>query len=331
MISKSNNNFFILLYTICLLFFHQNESFAITKKKLKIPIHRLAQASLVVDANTGEVLHQLNADKQLHPASLTKLMTCYIAFEAVRRGKLTFKTQLPISKFAASRPRTKLGLKAGNTITVKEAVLSLIVKSANDSAVVLGEAIGKTESNFARIMNKRAKELGMHNTNFVNASGWHHPQQKTTAKDMAKMAIALKRDFPEFYPLFSRTSFYYKSTRHKGHNYVTESLHGAEGMKTGYTAKSGWNLVTTAKRGSKSLVGVVLGEHNAKVRDSKMINLINHHFKGVQVLTKDGFDNDNNIKEIATKITSKNKKNILKVSAQPSLKKKQVPGLGSAA
>jgi D-alanyl-D-alanine carboxypeptidase (penicillin-binding protein 5/6) len=326
MTNKSTNNFFIFLCALCLLLFHQTESFASTKKKYKIPIHRLTQASLVVDATTGKVLHQLNADKRLHPASLTKLMTCYIAFEAINRGKLTFNTQLPISKFAASRPRTKLGLKAGNTITVKEAVLSLIVKSANDSAVVLGEAIGKTESNFARIMTKRAKDLGMHNTNFVNASGWHHPEQKTTAKDMAKLAIALKRDFPEFYPLFSKTSFYYKSTRHKGHNYVTKNLHGAEGMKTGYTAKSGWNLVTTAKRGAQRLVGVVLGEHNAKIRDNKMINLINRHFKELQVANKDGFSVNNNI------IPTKNKKHVLKANAaQTNSKKKQAAILESAA
>ncbi len=328
MSAKTNNNFLIFLCALCLFFSQQNESFAATKKKYKLPTHRLTQASLVVDASTGKVLHQLNADKQVHPASLTKLMTCYITFEAINRGKLTLDTPLKVSKFAASRPRTNLGLKAGSTITVKEAILSLIVKSANDSAVVLGEAVGNTESNFARIMTKRAKELGMHSTNFVNASGWHHAEQKTTAKDMAKLAIALKRDFPEFYPLFSRTSFYYKSTWHKGHNYVTKNLHGAEGMKTGYTSKSGWNLVTTAKRGSQRLVGVVLGEHNAKTRDNKMINLINHHFKKLEVARKNGFNNVSGIQEAPTK----NKKNILHAkAAQVRSKKKQTSDLESAA
>jgi D-alanyl-D-alanine carboxypeptidase (penicillin-binding protein 5/6) len=328
MCTRINNNFLIFIFALCLLFSQQNESFAATGKKTRIPEHRPTQASLVVDASTGKVLHQLNADKPVHPASLTKLMTCYLTFEAVNKGKLTLDTPIKISKFAASAPRTKLGLKAGNTITVKEAVLSLIVKSANDSAVVLGEAIGGTESDFAKIMTKRAKDLGMHSTNFVNASGWHHAQQKTTAKDMAKLAIALKRDFPKFYPLFSRTSFYYKSTWHKGHNYVTKNLRGAEGMKTGYTAKSGWNLVTTAKRGSQRLVGVVLGEHNAKTRDNKMINLINHHFKALEITSnRNEFNEVNKLEK-----PNNNRKNILQAkAAQVRHENKEIPDSESAA
>ena len=135
-------------------------------------------------------------------------------------------------------------------------------------------------------MTKRARQLGMHSTNFINASGWHHPAQRTTAYDMAKLAMALKRDFPQYYHLFSRTSFYYKNTLYKGHNHVTANLKGAEGMKTGFTSKSGWNLVTTAKRGSKRLVGVVLGGHTAKTRDSKMMTLLNNHFKHLETIEK---------------------------------------------
>jgi D-alanyl-D-alanine carboxypeptidase (penicillin-binding protein 5/6) len=280
---RNNISVFLVLVYACLCLCSFNaESFAASRKKLRLHQHRPEQASLVVHAASGKVLHQVNADKSLHPASLTKLMTIYITFEAINRGKLSFDTRLPISKYAASRPRTNLGLKAGKTITVKECILSLIVRSANDAAVVLAEAIGKTESNFAKIMTTRAHQLGMHGTHFMNASGWHHPSQKTTAYDMAKLAIALNRDFPEYYGLFSKTSFTYKNTKYKGHNYVTEHLPGAEGMKTGYTSKAGWNLVTAAKRGSQRLIGVVLGGSNAKSRDTKMINLINHHFAKLQ-------------------------------------------------
>ncbi len=277
----------ILVYTLFSLFFYQTESFAAQKKNHHL-VTSPVQASLVVNAATGKILHQVNANRRLHPASLTKLMTIYLTFEKIKQGKLAFNTKLKTSKYAASKPRTNLGLKPGSVITIQEAVLSLIVKSANDSAVVLAEAIAGSEKNFAKIMTQRAKQLGMHNTNFINASGWHHPSQKTTAYDMAKLAIALKRDFPQYYHLFSRTSFYYKNTSYKGHNRVTENFKGATGMKTGYTVRSGWNLVTAATRGSKRLVGVVLGGHTAKTRDDKMMALLNNHFKHLETIEKKG-------------------------------------------
>lgn len=287
-LKKHINIFLALIYIVFTVFAYQSDAFAASHKKGRIKhiAHKPGQASLVVNAHTGAVLHQNNANQQLHPASLTKLMTLYLTFEAVNQGKIHFGSRLKVSKFAASRPRTNLGLKIGSAITTKEAVLSLIVRSANDSAVVLAEAIAGNEANFARLMNQRAKQLGMHGSHFVNASGWHHPAQKTTAYDMAKLAIALKRDFPEKYSLFQRTSFYYGNSFYKGHNRVVQKLQGAEGMKTGFTSPSGWNLVTTAKRGDTRLVGVVLGGVTAKHRDEKMINLMNSHFEHIKLTKK---------------------------------------------
>lgn len=243
-------------------------------------------AALIIDASSKKVLYHKNAVTKVHPASLTKMMTIYLAFEQIKKGKLSLKSKLPISKHAASMPKTNINLQAGKTITLKEAILSMVVKSANDSAVVIAEAIAGSEKNFATLMNKRAKQLGMKNTNFTNASGWHHPKQKTTALDMAKLAIALRRDYAKYYHLFSRTSFYYKNRLLKGHNNVLARLKGADGLKTGYTSKAGWNLVTSAKRGKTSLIGVIIGGKSWKSRDQKMIAMLNTHFKKINNVKK---------------------------------------------
>ena len=235
-------------------------------------------AALVVDAKTHKVLYHRNANTRINPASLTKMMTIYLAFEAIKNKKLSMSSRLNISKKAASMPKSNIDLIRGQRITLREAILSLIVKSANDSAVAIAENISGSEYKFALLMNKRAKQLGMRSSNFVNASGWHHRKQKTTALDMAKLAIALKRDYPEYYHLFSRTSFYYKNKLYKSHNHVLTNLKGAEGMKTGYTSKAGWNLVTTASRNNSRLVGVIIGGRSSASRDKKMVSLLNTHF-----------------------------------------------------
>jgi len=241
--------------------------------------YRPTHSALVVDFATNKVLYHENANVRVNPASLTKMMTIYIAFEQIAKGKISMHQKLKISKKAASQPRSNIGLKQGTTITLKEAILSLIVRSANDSAVVIAEAISNNEESFAKLMNQRAKQLGMKGTYFTNASGWHHKRQKTTAIDMAKLALALKRDYGQFYHLFSRTSFYYKNRLFKGHNHVLTQLKGAEGMKTGYTSNAGWNLVTTAKQGKTRLVGVIIGGASWQSRDKKMVQLMNAHFK----------------------------------------------------
>jgi len=230
----------------------------------------------------GNVLYQKNAKNIMYPASLTKMMTIYIVFDAVKKHKLSMDSKIVVSGRAARMPATKLGAGKGERITVKDAVLSLIVKSCNDIAVALAENTGGTEEKFVVEMNKTAKMLGIHNTTFANASGWHHPKQVTTAYDMARLAIALKRDFPEYYHLFSKSSFYYRDTFYKNHNYVTNHLHGAEGLKTGYTSKAGWNIVTAATRHNQCLIGVIMGGRTPVERDVKMIRMMNDHFDKIQ-------------------------------------------------
>jgi D-alanyl-D-alanine carboxypeptidase len=235
-------------------------------------------AALVINADTGLVLHQEHADELRYPASLTKMMTLYLVFEALEHNHLKLSYKLPVSKFAASQPPSKLGLKPGEKLSVYDAIVSLIVKSANDSAVILAEAIAGDEDDFAKLMTKRASQLGMTNTIFKNASGLPDPGQKTTAYDLGKLAIALKRDFPKYYPLFAKTTFNFKGRTYHTHNRVTKHYKGADGLKTGYINASGFNLVTSAKRGDKKLVGVVLGGDSAQSRDRKMVGLLNKFF-----------------------------------------------------
>lgn len=235
-------------------------------------------AGLVINADTGEVLYQQNANYYRYPASLTKMMTIYMAFEAVKTGKLKMNERLYVSRRAAAQPRSKLGLKRGQTIKLRDAIISLIVKSANDSAVVIAEAIAGTEWEFARQMTRKARELGLNRTTFKNASGLHHRRQRTTASDMAKLAIALYRDYRKYYHLFSRTKFYYGGTLYKGHNRLVGSYRGADGMKTGYIRASGYNLVTTVKRGKTRLIGVVMGGKTSKRRDKHMRNILDRSF-----------------------------------------------------
>jgi D-alanyl-D-alanine carboxypeptidase (penicillin-binding protein 5/6) len=234
--------------------------------------------SLVVDLKTGKVLHEQNASTRIHPASLTKLMTLYLTFESVESGKLSINQKLRVSEKAEKMKPCKLGLLKGEYITVRDAILATSIKSANDAAVTLSENIAKSEANFAMLMNSKARQLGMRNTKFKNASGWHHPEQKTTAKDLAKLAIALKRDFPRFYHIFSKTSFVYKGNVINGHNNVTANYAYAEGLKTGYTGPSGFNLVTVASKYNKTLVGVVTGSPTASSRDQKMVKLLDENF-----------------------------------------------------
>jgi D-alanyl-D-alanine carboxypeptidase (penicillin-binding protein 5/6) len=206
------------------------------------------------------------------------MMTVYLAFESIKKNKSKMSDRIVVSQHAASARPCKLGLETGQTITLKEAILATIIKSANDAARVIAEKISGTESKFALAMNQKARQLGMHKSHFRNASGWHDPMQKTTAEDLVKLAIALKRDFPEYYPLFSQTSFTFNDKIYNGHNHVTKNYPGADGLKTGYVAASGYNLVTSVKRGEKQLIGVVIGGRTSKERDNKMIALMNHHF-----------------------------------------------------
>ncbi len=261
-----------LLVTFCI-----QDTLAISKIKKHIP-RRPIETSLVIDAKTGKILHEHNSRTLIYPASLTKLMTLYLLFDAVERGQVKMQSKLLVSCNAERMLPSKLGLRAGQHITVYDAILALIVKSANDVAVVVAENLNGSQNKFAQLMRSTAKELGMNDSYFVNASGWHDPTHKTTARDMAKLAIAIKRDFPKYYPLFSKTSFVFKGKIIAGHNTITKNYDGAEGLKTGYTIPAGWNVVTTASRGDKSLVAVVTGGVSARSRDQKMYLLLNKHF-----------------------------------------------------
>ncbi len=234
-------------------------------------------ASLVLDARTGKVLSSENADTLNHPASLTKMMTLYLTFEALRRGEISWDSQIKVSRAAAAKPPMKLGLKAGSTITVREAVYGMIVRSANDAAAAMSEKLGGSEQNFAREMTAKARQLGMSRTVFINASGLPASKQVTTARDMSTLAVALMRDYPREYRLFATPSFTFRGRKIRGHNNLMYRYDGMDGIKTGYTNASGFNLVSAVRDGNRRVIGVVLGGRTARSRDDKMAALLNRH------------------------------------------------------
>ncbi|BCW89010.1 hypothetical protein sos41_21650 [Alphaproteobacteria bacterium SO-S41] len=239
-------------------------------------------AALVMDAESGRVLYARSGDALRSPASLTKMMTLYIVFDLIDSGRMKLTDEMSVSAYAAGQKPTKLGLKKGGTITVEQAIYSLIIQSANDSAVVIAEHIGGSESKFAQIMTKRARELGMKRTTFRNASGLPNDSQLTTARDMAVLARALMRNHPTLYPYFSTVSFTFNGKTTKTHNRVLTSLNGANGIKTGYTKASGFNLTTSAERNGKRLIGVVLGGDSWAERDAEMKTMLEAWFAQLQ-------------------------------------------------
>ena len=226
-------------------------------------------SSIMIDAKSGNVLYEDNANERRYPASLTKLMTLYLTFTALENGSLKLDDNLKISHTAANRSPSRLGLTPGKTIDVKTAVVATIVKSANDCATVLGESLAKDEKAFAILMTDTAKKLGMNNTTFKNASGLPNSQQKTTAHDMAVLAAAIYHHFPQYYSWFSIQSFEYDGKKYTSHNTLLKDFEGADGMKTGYTAASGFNIVTSAKRGNFRVIAVTMGHDQQDQRDKK--------------------------------------------------------------
>ncbi|HTI86428.1 MAG TPA: D-alanyl-D-alanine carboxypeptidase family protein [Alphaproteobacteria bacterium] len=237
-------------------------------------------ADIVLDAHTGQVLHEVNADTRTYPASLTKLMTLYLAFEALDSGRITLDQTVPVSAHAAAQAPSKLGLITGERIAYRDLLLGLVTKSANDAAVVVGEALGGTEPKFAAIMTEKAHVLGMNDTTFKNASGLPNLRQQTTARDMAKLAIALQRDFPQHYHYFSTREFTYKGLTHKNHNNLLGKVDGLDGMKTGFIQASGFNLVASAERSGRRYIAVVLGGETPKARDKEVAMLLDQAFAG---------------------------------------------------
>lgn len=234
-------------------------------------------ASIILDARTGKVLSAENPDTLNHPASLTKMMSLYLTFEALRRGTINWDSPVKVSKTAAAKPPMRLGLKAGMTLTVREAVLGMIVRSGNDAAAAMAEKLAGSEADFAQAMTRKARQLGMSRTVFINASGLPASAQVTTARDMSTLAIALMRDFPREYKLFATESFVFRGRKVRGHNNLMYRYDGMDGIKTGYTNASGFNLVSAVRDGNRRVVGVVLGGRTARSRDDKMAALLDRH------------------------------------------------------
>ena len=240
-------------------------------------------ASIILEESSGKILFSRNADKQLRPASLTKIMTLYLMFEALQQKKVTMDTRMKVSRVAASRSPSKLYLKPGHTITVKNAILALVTKSANDVATVVAEHLGSgSEREFARKMTRKAKSLGMSRTIFRNASGLPHSSQYSTARDMARLGMAVRRDFPQYFHYFSRTQFNWNGRKFKNHNRLLKIFRGTDGIKTGYTNAAGFNLVATAERNGVRLIGVVFGGKTGRSRDKHMVSILDKQFKRVK-------------------------------------------------
>lgn len=237
------------------------------------------QAAIVVDATTGRVLGQVNADERNYPASLTKMMTLYLTFRELKAGRLTLEDSLPVSAWAAGRAPSKLGLRAGQNITVEDCILAMVTKSANDAATVAAESIGGTEAGFADMMNAQAALLGMSGTHFANASGLPSPDNWSTARDLLTLGRALYQDFPQFSHYFSVKEFIFNGQLVRGHNHLMDRYPGMDGLKTGFTDASGFNLASTAMRDGHRLFAVVLGGKTAARRDQLMANLLDAGFE----------------------------------------------------
>lgn len=241
---------------------------------LRVAVANASVSSIMIDAANGEVMYEMNADERRYPASLTKLMTLYITFNALENNHIKLTDKLKVSRTAAGRSPSKLGVRAGETITVKDAIMAVIVKSANDCATVLAEHFAPTEADFAVLMTNTAHKLGMNHTTFKNASGLPNKQQKTSARDMAILAMAVYHHFPQYYKWFSAKSFQYKGRTIGGHNYILKTFAGADGMKTGYTAASGYNIITSAKRSGKRVIAVTMGHNSVGERDKKVSKMM---------------------------------------------------------
>jgi len=235
--------------------------------------------SFVMDAETGEILYARRADQRHYPASLTKMMTLYLTFEAIEAGRLKLGDRLKVSRRAAGQTPSKIGLKRGRTIRVRDAILAVAVKSANDAATVLAEALGETEIEFALRMTDTAKSLGMKRTRFRNASGLPNRRQISTARDMAILGQRLMQDFPQHYHFFSARKFRWGKRTYTSHNKLLKNYRGADGLKTGYIRASGFNIATSAKRGDRRLIAVVLGERTSKLRNRKVARLLDVSFR----------------------------------------------------
>src|ERR1700719_2139655 len=233
-----------------------------------------AFSSIIVDGNSGATLSSNNPDASRHPASLTKIMTLYLLFERLDTGKMKLDSEMEVSEHASEQAPTKLGLRPGQTIRVEDAIKGLVTRSANDAAVVIAETIAGDEDGFAKLMTRKARALGMTRTVYRNASGLPNDEQITTARDQSTLGRAIQDRFPRYYRYFSTETFNYHGQSIRNHNHLLGSVEGVDGIKTGYTRASGFNLVTSMRRGNRHLVGVVMGGRSGGSRDAIMRNLL---------------------------------------------------------
>src|SRR6195952_2715323 len=233
-----------------------------------------AFSSIIVDGNSGATLSSNNPDASRHPASLTKIMTLYLLFERLEAGKLKLDSEREVSQHASEQAPTKLGLRPGNTLRVEDAIKGLVTRSANDAAVVIAEAISGDEDDFAKLMTRKARSLGMTRTVYRNASGLPNDDQVTTARDQSVLGRAIQDRFPRYYKYFATSAFHYRGRAIRNHNRLLGTVEGVDGIKTGYTRASGFNLVSSMRRGDRHLVGVVLGGRSGGSRDAIMRNLL---------------------------------------------------------
>jgi len=236
-------------------------------------------AAIVIDADTGRVIHETEAAQRWYPASLTKVMTLYMTFQALESGHIGLNDKLSVSRHASMQPSSKLGLRYGQNISVENAIMAVTTRSANDAAVVLAETLGGSEANFASLMTQQARRLGMSSSSFQNASGLPDEGQISSARDLAILSSALIRDFPQYYPYFSATEFRYKGRVLPNTNRILKSYPDADGLKTGFTCGSGYNLIASAKRNGHRLIGVLLGAHSSAERFEQMGNLLDIGFE----------------------------------------------------
>ncbi|KAF0121147.1 MAG: D-alanyl-D-alanine carboxypeptidase, partial [Xanthobacteraceae bacterium] len=237
-----------------------------------------AYSAIVIDAKTGQTLHAEAADAHRFPASVTKVMTLYLLFEQIESGRFSLQSPLRVSAEAASQPPSKVGVRPGSTITVEEAIRALVTKSANDVAVVVAENISGSEEAFGQLMTRKARAIGMSRTTFRNASGLPDAEQVTTARDLATLGRAIQDHFPRYWRYFQTYSFAYRGVNHRNHNRLLGRVDGVDGIKTGYTRASGFNLLTSARRGDRQIVAVVMGGRTGGARDARMRQLVDVNF-----------------------------------------------------
>ena len=276
-------------------------------------------SSIIIDAESGDILSSSNADELRYPASLTKVMTLYITFDALNKGIIKLDDDLKVSRHAANMAPSRLGLRPGETVKVKTCIEALIVKSANDCATVLAENLGYSEKNFAQTMTQVAKELGMKNTTFRNANGLPNKAQKTTARDMALLGAAMYHHFPQYYKLFSLKKFTYEGKTIYTHNNILKTFEGADGMKTGFTNAAGFNIITSAQRNGHRVIAVTMGHNTAKARDRHVAKMMDKGLK--RLALNDRFKDSNMYANLESNKVIKDENTTQTASITPANKK----------